>query len=128
MEWLGKTFGGLAILHAGSIGILWTTGSMDHVLHHQFMQLGMSVRIRNLSREELVEFIRSVKLGIGMEKDDEMGVRQAMLLKLIGVAIANGLPQTSCLHDVIEHLVVLHVKDSTDNIRMIFRLLARKKS
>ena len=92
------------------------------------MELRMGVRIRNLSREELVKFIRSLKLGIRIEKDDEMGVRQAMLLKLIGVAIANGLPQIFCLHDVIEHLIVLHVKDLTDNIRMISRLLARKKS
>ena len=125
MEWLGKPFGALAILHAGSIGILWTTGSMDHILHHQLMKLRMGVRIRNLSREELVKFIRSLKLGIRMEEDDEMGVRQATLLELIGVAIANGLSQTSCLHNVFEHLVALHVKDSTDNVWTIPRLLAR---
>ena len=127
MEWLGKTFGALAILHAGTIGILWTTGSMDHVLHHQFMELRMDIRIRNLSREEFVEFIRSVKLGIRMEENNEMGVRQATLLELIGVAIANGFPQTSHLHDVIEHFIMLHMEDSTDNVCTIPRLLARKK-
>ena len=126
MEWLGKTFGALSILHAGSIGIRRATGSMDHVLHHQLMELRINIRIRNLSREEFVEFVRSVKLGIRMEENNDMGVRQAMLLKLIGVAIANGLSQTSCLHDVIEHLITLHVEDSTDNVWMISRLLARK--
>ena len=127
MEWLGKTFGALAVLHAGSIGILSTTGSMDYVLHHQFMELRIDIRIRNLSREEFVKFIRSVKLGIRMEENNEMGVRQATLLKFIGVAIANGLPQTSYLHDVIEHLITLHVENSTDNVWTISRLLARKK-
>ena len=127
-EWLGETFAALSILHAGSIGIVRATGSMDHVLHHQLMQLRMGVRIRNLSREELVEFIRSLKLGIRMEEDDEMSVRQAMLLEFIGVAVSDGLAQTSQLHDIIEHLIMLHMEDSTDNVRMIPRLLARKES
>ena len=127
MEWLGKTFGALAIFHAGSIGIFRTTGSMDHILHHQLMELRMGVRIRNLSREQLVKFIRSVNLGIRMEKDDEMGVGQTTLLELLGVAIANGFFQTSCLHNVFEHLITLHVEDSTENVRMIPRLLARKE-
>ena len=90
------------------------------------MELRMGVRIRNLSREELVEFIRSLKLGIRMEENNEMGMRQATLLELIGVAIANGLSQTSHPHDVIEHFITLHVKDSTDNVWTISRLLARK--
>ena len=87
----------------------------------------MDIRIRNLSREEFVEFLRSVKLGIRMGQNNEMGVRQAMLLELIGLAIANGLSQTSHLHDVIEHLIMLHVEDSTDNVWTISRLLARKE-
>ena len=90
MEWLRKTFVAIAILHAGSIGIFCTTGSMDNVLHHQLMELWIDIRIRNLSRKEFVKFIRSVKLGIRMKENNEMGVRQAMLLELIGVAIANG--------------------------------------
>ena len=69
-----------------------------------------------------------MKLGIGMEKDDEMDVRQATLLKLIGVAVSNGLSQASQLHDILEDLLMLHVEDSTDNVWMIPRLLARKKS
>ena len=88
----------------------------------------MSVRIRNLSREELVQFIRSLKLGVRMEKDDEMGVRKATLLKLIGVAVSNSFAQASCFHDVIEQLLTLHVKDSTDDVWTISRLLARKES
>src|SRR6202023_1223389 len=127
-EWLGKTLGALSILHALSSGILWTAGSVDHVLHHQFMKHWMSVRIRDLSREELVEFIRSLKLGVGMEKDDEMGVRQAALLKLVGVAVSDGFAQASLFHDIVEHLLALHVEDSTDNVWTISWLLARKKS
>ena len=126
-EWLGKALGTLAIFYAGSIGLLRTVGSVDHVLYHQCMQLRMSVRIRNLSREKLVEFIRSLKLEVRMEKDDEMGVRKATLLKLIGVAVFNGFSQTSCFHDVLEQLLTLHVKDSADDVWMISRLLARKE-
>ena len=90
------------------------------------MELRIYIRIRNLSREKFVKFVRSVKLGIRMEENNGMGVRQATLLKFIGVAIANGLSQTSCLYDVIEHLIMLHVEDSTDNVWTISRLLARK--
>src|ERR1700724_3473785 len=128
MEWLGKTLGALSILHALSSGILWTAESVDHVLHHQFMEHWMSLGIRNLSREELVEFVRSLKLGVGMDKDDEMGVRQATLLELIGVAVSDGFSQASQLHDIVEKLLTLHVKDPTDNVWTISRLLARKKS
>jgi hypothetical protein len=91
------------------------------------MQLRMSVWIRNFSREELVELIRSVKLGIRMEKDDEMSVRQATLLKFIGVAVSNSLAQASHFHDIIEQLLTLHMKYSTDNVWMISRLLVRKE-
>ena len=57
-----------------------------------------------------------------------MGVKQATLLKLVGVAVSNGFSQASYLHDILEHLLTLHVKDSADNIWTIPRLLARKKS
>ena len=49
-KWLGETLGALSILHTGSVWILRTTESMDHVLHHQLIELRISVRIRNLSR------------------------------------------------------------------------------
>ena len=55
-------------------------------------------------------------------------VRQATLLKLVGVAVSNGVSQASQLHDILEHLLMLHMEDSTDNIWTISRLLARKKS
>jgi len=53
-----------------------------------------------------------VKLGIRMEKDNEMGVRQAMLLKLFDVAVSDSFAQASLLHDILEQLLMLHIKDS----------------
>jgi hypothetical protein len=62
--------GGLLI--AGSIGIFRTTGSVDHVLHHQCMQLRMSVRIGNLSREELVELNTKTGASVPQQRDTKM--------------------------------------------------------
>jgi hypothetical protein len=54
-------------------------------------------------------------------------VRKATLLKLVGVAVSNGFAQASHFHDVIEQLLTLHVKDLTDDVWTISRLLARKE-
>jgi hypothetical protein len=101
-EWLWEVFGAFAIYHAWSIWVKNATGTMDHVLDYQVIELRFCVRIRELCREKRIDVLWSLELGVMVEEDDEMHVWQAPLLELNGKDMSHRYPQ-STLFDVIHN-------------------------
>jgi hypothetical protein len=82
-EGLGKTLGTGAIDHARSIGVLSTTETMNHELLNKFKQL--RIVGREFRGYKLINALWSAQLGMVLEKDNDVGMRKATLLKFNGI-------------------------------------------
>jgi hypothetical protein len=90
-KWLGKTLGTNAIDHAGSTVILIATGCVNHELLDELKEF--IIGSGELRRHKTVNILWSAQLGMRLEKDNDMGMRKATLLKLYGVEIGRYFPQ-----------------------------------
>jgi len=87
---LGKTLRAATIDHARSTGVLIATGGMDHELLDklkQFIIVNWEFR-----RHKTVNVLWSVQLGIRLKKDNNVGMRETMLLKFNSVEIGSHFP------------------------------------
>ena len=113
---LWKVFGAMSIFHASSMRVLSTTGLMDHQLLDQLKQL--RIVPRKLSREKTVYLLWGAELGLLVEKDDAVHVREATFLKLYGEQISYSLSKNASL-DVLYHLCLLCIECPDNHIRAI---------
>ena len=96
IERLGKSLGAFLILHTGGLFVLSTTGAMNHKLPNEVKQL--RIVQRKLRRHKAVNLLRRTQLGMGFEKDNDVSMRKAPLLKLNGVKVAIDIPKHTILN------------------------------
>ena len=113
---LGKTLGTGAIDHARSIGVLIATGSMHHKLLDELQQfIIVSGKFR---RHKAINVLWGVQLGMRLQKDNDVGIRKAPLLKLYGVKMSCNFSQYALL-DVLNKGLELCMKHSHHQVRTI---------
>ena len=83
-ELLWKMLAANSIDHARCIGVFWTARTMDHALCDSGIELGMSNRVRDLSRYNGVNMGCITDLKLALQKYEEVDVGQTTLLKLYG--------------------------------------------
>ena len=105
----------LPINHAGCIWVLWTTRIMYHALCDKG---GMGNRVRDLGRDNGVYMSSITDLKLLPQQNEEMDVRQTMLLELYGKDKPKNIPKETILY-VFEHGVDLWGKDTCNNVRTI---------
>jgi len=80
-EQQNPTAEGIAILHAGRVGVGSAAETVHHVLGHQRVQLRISVWVWDLGEEDVVDLLwRSGHPLVGQD-DEPVGVGKAALLK-----------------------------------------------
>jgi hypothetical protein len=84
---LGKTLRIAAIDYARSTRVLIAIGSVNHELFDEFKQF--RIVSGEFRRHKTVNVPWSVQLGTRVEKDNNVGMRKATLLKLNGVEICS---------------------------------------
>ncbi len=83
------------MIHTGRVGILITTGAMDHELFDQLKQF--RVVLRKLRGEKAIDLLWSAQLGMRLQEDNDVSMRKAPLLKLNGVKEASSITkETMC--------------------------------
>ena len=107
------------LLHASSTGMLWTTGTMKHVLCDTVMKLRMEDRVRDLSMDNGISMVGVMNLVCRLEEDEEVHVGQATLLELNGVDRSSDFTKQTTFDDVMQQSILLLVKDMGNNVRMI---------
>jgi len=68
------------------------------------------------------------QLGVGVKKDEEMGVRQATLLKLDNVDVRNRTSQNILLHKQVYHCGKLEPEYADNPVRPVAELLASRSA
>ena len=89
------TFTALSINHARSIRVFRTTGTMHHAGCNRFVKQWMSFRIRYLSRYNAICLCCIVNFLIWLQKNKEVHMRKATLLKFDGVNRSNNITKQS---------------------------------
>jgi hypothetical protein len=89
-------------------------------VNHELLYEGkeLVVRAGELRRHEAVDLIRSAQLGMGLQKDDDVGMRKTPLLKLDGVKVASHVTEYAIL-DVTDKGTELRMEDTDDQVRAI---------
>jgi len=83
------------MIHTGRVGILITTGAMDHKLFDKLKQF--RVVLRKLRGEKAIDLLWSAQLGMRLQEDNDVSMRKAPLLKLNGVKEASSITkETMC--------------------------------
>ena len=113
---LGKAFGTGAILHAGRILSLMTTGTMNHELFDKLKQLRMVCR--KLRGHKAINLLRGAQLGMRLKEDNDVCMRKAPLLKLNGVEVAINVTKNAII-DVLDKRAKLGMKDTCDEVRTL---------
>jgi hypothetical protein len=117
-ELLAIALAAVSIDHAGSIGILWTTGTMEHALGDGLMQDGMSDWVRKLSRDDGVHILSVVNLVPPTKEYEEVYVRETTLLELNGVNQAcNFTKETTS--NILQQSLNFLIEDTCNNIRTV---------
>src|ERR1700690_3287399 len=99
---------------------------MDHVFDHQLVKLRLCLWIREFCRNERVDVLWSMKLGIMMQEDVEMHVWETSLLKLNGVDMCNGNTQSALFYNL-ENGIDLCLEDTCNQVRSICSGLTLKQ-
>jgi len=100
--------------HARSVSVFRTAGTMHHALCDDLIEHGMSNRVRDLTRHDRIHMGSITDLKGTFQKEQEMDVRQATLLKLYGEDIAEYLAKQIILY-IFKHGLDLLSKDTCDN-------------
>src|SRR6267154_5970044 len=101
--------------HARSIWVFRTAGAMHHALCDGLIKHGMSDRVRDPSGHDRIHMGSITDLKGTLQKEQEMDVRQATLLKLYGEDITEDLAKQTILY-IFEHGLDLLSKDTCDNV------------
>ncbi len=123
-EVLGVVLGAMPILvgillHAKGLDMVWgTTGTMEHVLGDTAVEVGMEIRIWDLSRDQGIDMSSIMNFVGALEEDEEVHVRETTLLEFNGVDTASNFPKQSSF-DLSQQGLLLELKDMCHHIRMI---------
>src|ERR1700678_4072007 len=103
-------------MQTGSIRIWSITGSVYHKLLDQLKQLRLLILIWKLGREKAVYVLRSGKLAIRMEEDDQMNMWKTTLLKLGCPNMGHCSSQNTLFINVIHQLLDFEAKYAINQI------------
>jgi hypothetical protein len=85
----------------------WSAGTMEHEFADGFIELWMDVLVRNLGRDEGVDLLCSMYLGLWLKKDEEMHVGETALLIFDGVHQSSNLSKVAIANLLQESLLLL---------------------
>ena len=108
-------FAALTINHAGGFWELGTAGTVHHALCDGCIKYGLSFRVRDLSRDDRVDMSSIINLEQLPQDEEEMYVRQTMLLKFYGEDKSKDVSKET-VFNVFEHGLHLLSKDMCDNV------------
>ena len=112
-------------IHTGSIGILNTTGTMDHKLLDQLKELWICVWIWEFCTEDTVNSFWSAKPISRIHRDNVVGVRKGSFLKLIGEDKPNAFSKTATF-DVLNESISLGMENTINYVWTVLWFLSWK--
>jgi hypothetical protein len=83
-------FTATSVDHARSIRLFISAGTMKHTCGDGFIEQRITFRIRNLSRDDIVNLGGVTNFVVLVKEDEEMHMRESTLLKFDGVNHCNG--------------------------------------
>jgi hypothetical protein len=116
LECLREALRALPVNHAHSISVVNPAGSMAVVAADDGEQLWIGLRARDLGAYVEIEVLCCPGLISSCERQEQMKMRQAPLLKLDDVDNTKGFTKYSSLHEIVDEHILPLVKDSCHNV------------
>ena len=127
-EGSGIAFGAFAILHTLSTGFDSSARPMHHTLRDDAVEVRLLVAIRNFSADDGINVLDGLRLVLGMQDDQDVGMRQATLLELYNVHSSHNSTQNMLVKQVLAKSVEFEFEDPRDDLGAFLSGLARQDS
>lgn len=108
--------GAQSILYAGSIGVSSTTGTMEHAVGDNSIELRLKLWVWEFSTDEVVDVVHTDNLVLRSKEDEEVHVGEAALLKLNDMDMSNSPAKDAFDSDLLEKGLLLHVEDVSNDV------------